>query len=50
MSNEIQGAGRHFIRVLRGFRRRIRRGKERFEKIRFWAIVLAQKTYDLELK
>jgi len=50
MSNEIQGAGRHFIRVLRGFRRGFRTSEGGFEKIRFWAIVLAQKTYDLELK
>jgi hypothetical protein len=50
MSNEMQGAGRHFIRVFGDFRRVIRTSEGRFEKIRLWAILLVQKTYDLELR
>ena len=50
LSNEVQGAGRRFIRVLGDFRRGIRTLEGWVGKIRFWAIVLAQKTYDLELR
>ena len=49
MSNEMQGAGRHFIRVLGDFKRGIRTREGWVGKIRFWGILLVQKTYDLEL-
>ena len=44
LSNEVQGAVRRFIRVLRDFRWGIRTWEEGVGKIRFWTILLTEKT------